>query len=69
MVLSVDFFLKINFLKNIFQEHYMNQIVKRFGSRSGPTFLIWVQTVCKGYQGTTKIAASMHIKRRLESST
>ena len=32
---SADIF-KINFFKRIFQEHY--QSVKRFGSRSGPTF-------------------------------
>ena len=54
--------LLLNFFKNdlkkFFQEHY--QSVKLFGSRSGPTFyrmlvLIWVQTVCKGYQQTTKV--------------
>ena len=29
--------------------------LKRFGSRSGPRLvLIWVKTVCKGYQQTTK---------------
>ena len=33
---SVDFFLKINFFKKLFQEYY--QSVKQFGSRSGPTF-------------------------------
>ena len=45
-------FFKMNiFQKKIFQEPY--QSVKRFGSRSGATLchlLIWVQTVCKGYQ-------------------
>ena len=30
-------FLKISFLKKIFQDHY--QSVKQFGSRSGPTFV------------------------------
>ena len=43
---SVDFFKKKNFLKNCFQEHY--QSVKWFTSIL--LVLIWVQTVCKGYQ-------------------
>ena len=53
--------LKINSFKKFFKESY--QCVKQFGSRSGQTnrldpdeetdilsVLIWVQTVCKGYQ-------------------
>ena len=45
---------KFTFQK-FFQEHY--QSVKGFGSRvlSGR---IWVQTVCKGYQKISKVAAS-----------
>ena len=42
-----------------FQYH---QGVKQFGSRSDPTFLlglIWVQTVCKGYQQTTNFTPSV----------
>ena len=35
LLLSAVFF-KINFFKKLFQKHYQN--VKRFGSRSGPTF-------------------------------
>ena len=63
-------FLKINFfffLQKFFQEHVQSD--KGYGSRSGPTehalsilhalwFLISVQTVCKGYQQTTKNANS-----------
>ena len=53
-------FFKLPFLKkkkkkkkkNIFQEYH--QSFKQFGSRS----LIWVQTVFKGYQKTTKVASS-----------
>ena len=47
---SADFFLKINVLKNFFQEYHQN--VKQFGPLSG---LIWVQTVCKGYQQTALV--------------
>ena len=38
----------------VIEGHY--ESVKQFGSRSGPTLsvLIWVQTVCKGYQQMTK---------------
>ena len=45
-----DFFEKKTFFKKFFQEHY------QFGYDllSG---LIWVQTVCTGYQQMTKLAA------------
>ena len=49
------FFLKKKDFKYFF--HEFHQFVKKFESRSGPTFssgLIWVQTVCKGYRQTTK---------------
>ena len=38
---------------DFFHEYHKN--AKQFGSRSGPTFsvLIWVQTICKGYQQAT----------------
>ena len=49
------FFIIINFSKKIFQEYH--QSVKQFGSRSSPTFCR-VQTVCKGYQQSTKVATS-----------
>ena len=52
------FFKKLNLKKKSFRN---NISVKEFGSRSGLTFLsglIWVQTVCKGYQQTTKVATS-----------
>ena len=45
-------FIKIKFLqKKITRDHH--QIVKQFGSRSGPTF--WVQTVCKRLLADDKI--------------
>ena len=53
-------FFKITFFKNLFQEENY-QRVKWFESRSGTTLmlvLIWLQTVCKGYQETTKVPAS-----------
>ena len=53
------FVFKISTFPKIFQEHY--QSVKRFVTRSGPTrlsVLIWIQTVCKGYQQLAKVAAS-----------
>ena len=45
---------KINFFENFFQEY--NLSVKQIGSHIRPNIssgLIWVQTVCKGYQQTT----------------
>ena len=54
---------RITFSKKNFRNTI--QVSKQFGSRSGPTFrtnilsvLIWVQTVYKDYQQTTKVAAS-----------
>ena len=48
-------FEKINFYENFFQEY--SQSVKQFGSRSARLVsgLIWVQTVCKGYQQTALV--------------
>ena len=48
---------KINFKKKKSPQEY-HQSFKQFRSRSGPTCLglIWVQTVCKGYQQMTKVA-------------
>ena len=56
---SLLLFIKIIFFKYFFQGHYLN--VKRFGSRSGPTFLVLIsgQTVCIGYQQMTNVAAGM----------
>ena len=61
---SANFFQNLLFQKRFFQEHY--QGVKRFGSRSGRSVLIWVQTVCKVYQQTTEVAAS---KERVKFSS
>ena len=49
------------FQKNTFIQKIKTISVKRFGSRSGPTFLsvlIRIQTFCKGYKQVTKIAIS-----------
>ena len=51
-LLSADFFSKSTFLKNFFQEYHKCQTVwiqTRPDILSG---LIWVKTVCKGYQQT-----------------
>ena len=53
-----DFFSKLTFSKKFFQVHYHCQkvwIQTRTNIFSVP---IWVQTVCKGYQQTTKVATS-----------
>ena len=44
-------FFKVNFFKKSFQNNYQN--VKQFGFCW--TVLMWVQTVCKGYQQMTKV--------------
>ena len=59
-------FFKMNFLKKFFLEHY--QSVKRFASRSGPTFWIWVQTFCKGYQQMTEVTASKERDKFIKTS-
>ena len=46
-------FFKINFLKKFFQEYH--QSVKLFGPCSDSLGLIWVQTVCQGYQQMTLV--------------
>ena len=43
---------KINLFKKFFHEHYQFQIQIRTDILS---FLIWIQTVCKGYQQSTKV--------------
>ena len=48
LILSSVEFSKLTFSKKYFKEYY--QGVKQFGSRSRRSALIWVQTVCKGYQ-------------------
>ena len=49
-------FSKLNFFEKFFQKYHLS--VKQIESRSGPTLksgLIWVQTVCKGYQQMTLV--------------
>ena len=72
---SAVFFSKIKLLS---KNYFRNTIrVKQFGSRSGPTFcqasnnilsgLIWVHTVCNGYQQmTSKMIWSIVYSEQLE---
>ena len=48
---SADIFFKISSFKKFFQDHYQCQ-------------LVWIQTVCKGYQQTTKVVPS---KKRVKN--
>ena len=63
---SADFFSKSTFLKKFFQEYHQCQTV---WSQIWPNILlglIWVQTVCKGYEQTTlvskKFSCSAHVQ-------
>ena len=57
-------FAKINFFEKFFQENHLS--VKQIGSRSGRakfrpdtlSGLVWLQTVCEGYQQKAQVAAS-----------
>ena len=56
-------FFKIYFFKKIFQEHY--QSVKQFWIKIRTNILpalIWVLTVCKGYQQTARLTADDKIR-------
>ena len=58
LMMSADFY-KINLFKQFLQD--CHQRVKHFGPRSGSEVLsglIWVLTVCKGYEQTIKGTAS-----------
>ena len=51
-------FFKINIFKKFFQEHYQSVNSLESDQVNILLVLIWVQTVCKGYQQMTKLAAS-----------
>ena len=51
-------FFKINVFKTVFQEHYQRQTVWIEIRTDILSVLILVQTVCKGYQQTTKATTS-----------
>ena len=55
--LSADLFQNY-FFKKFFQEHYQSQAVWIQIKTDILSVLIWVQTVCKGYQLMTKATAS-----------
>ena len=54
---SADFFLKVNLFKNLSGTLSENQKVWIQIRNNILSVLIWDQTVCKGYQQTTKVAA------------
>ena len=56
------FVFKINFFKKFFQEHTERQMILIQILTNVCSALIWVQTVCKSYQQTTKIAATLQGK-------
>ena len=59
LLLSVDFFQKINFSKKFFQEHYQECQTVWIQIRIDVlSVLICVLTVCKGYQETTNFVTS-----------
>ena len=61
---SADFFFKINFFENYFQEYH--QSVKKAWTQIRPEVLsglIWVKTVCKGYHQMTLVSISPPHKR------
>ena len=63
---SAYYFSKSTFLKKIFREHYLAecQTVWIQIRTDILSVLIWIQTVCKGYQRMTKVAAG---KKRFKS--
>ena len=52
-------FFKINFFKKNFRNTIRCQTIWSRSKTNVLWVLIWVQTVCKGYQQTTKVTASM----------
>ena len=56
-------FFKINFFKKLFPKHYQSVLIKTNILRADDVLsvLIWVKTVSKGYQPTTKVTASKEI--------
>ena len=54
----VHAFFRINFFKKDFQEHYQSQFIWIQIRTDIMSVLIWVKTVCKGYQKTNKVPAS-----------
>ena len=68
LLLSADFFFKFNFSKisfrtNIRVSNSLDQ--DQDGSSFNPD--LWVQTVCKGLQQMTKVAASKEIVKIINS--
>ena len=51
-------FFKFNFFEKFFQEYHLSGT--HIGSRSGPTFLISVQSVCKGYEQMTLVGNELN---------
>ena len=61
LMLSANFFSKLTFqnsLSGTLSECHLNSLDPDQDRQFSLSVLIWVQTVCKGYQQTTKVAAS-----------
>ena len=63
-------FIIINFFKNLFQEHYQCQTVWIRIRTNRKLVLIWIQTVCKGYQqqGSHRLEKYLNLDGFLEKS-
>ena len=62
MLLFSSYFFKINICHlTLFQEHYQRVKVWIQFKVDTLSVLLWVQTVCKGYQQTMKVATIMKI--------
>ena len=60
--LSNAIFFKINFFEKFFQKYHPS--VKQIGSRSGVLLgLIWVQSVCKGYEQMTLVSNELDMSK------
>ena len=62
-------FIIVNFFKNLFQEHYQCQTVWIRIRTNRNLVLIWIQTVCKGYQqqGSHRLEKYLNLDGFLES--
>ena len=65
---SSDFFSKTDFFKTFFQEYYQSAKQCSLHQDYVLSVLIWVQTVCKGCQQTTKVAASQEDVRHYKTN-
>ena len=62
-------FFKINFFRKIFQEYHKCQTVWTLIRPRRIASLIWVQTVCKGYQQKTMVDKELNSKSCRQNGT